>query len=316
MIYTLTCNPSLDYMTKVTDFQLGKTNRTTAENLVAGGKGINVSAMLRNLGFESICLGFVAGFTGEEIAKQVNQMGLTPDFIKLPYGMSRINVKLSCCNADQSYPISETEINGSGPESDPVSLEQLQKRIEKIQQGDVLILSGSIPKSMPDTLYKDIMGQLEAKEIKILVDAAGSLLSSTLSCHPFIVKPNKQELEELYHVAIEQDHELLFYARKLQLAGAKNVLVSVGADGAFLLTEDGEVYRAKAPKGKLINAVGAGDSMVAGFLAGYLETKDYRYAFTKGVAAGSASAFAQGFATGKEVEDIISQVHVELFSYE
>lgn len=311
MIYTLTCNPSLDYMTNVPDFQLGKTNRTISESIRAGGKGINVSVMLKNLGHDSTCLGFLAGFTGKEIAKQVEEMGLCGDFIEIPQGMSRVNVKLSSTNSIKSQNLCETEINGMGPKIDEASLGKLKNTIKKIKDKDILILSGSVPKSLADTLYQNIMKQLSEKDVKILVDATGQLLLHTLPLAPFLVKPNKQELEDLFQEPIHNMEELIYYAKKIQSAGAKNVLVSLGGDGAFLLTENGKRYCAKAPKGELVNAVGAGDSMVAGFLSGYLEKGNYEFAFQMGVAAGSASAFSKGFANRQAVEALMPQVQIQ-----
>lgn len=305
MIYTLTCNPSLDYMIYVTGFQMGKTNRTTQEQLVAGGKGINVSMMLKNLGWDSVCTGFVAGFTGEEIARQIKEMGLQEDFIRNPSGTSRINVKLQTGFPGGEDRISETELNGRGPEIEEVSLRQLRRKMQSVQNGDVLILSGSLPGSLPDTFYKSILEQLAHKDVKVVVDTAGDSLFHTLSYGPFLVKPNKQELEELYHVTIETDEELWHYGREIQLAGANNVLISLGEDGALLLTQNGTAYKADAPKGRLVNGVGAGDSMVAGFLVGYLETGRDVDAFAMAVAAGSASAFGSGFADREKVEELL-----------
>ena len=311
MIYTLTCNPSLDYMTHVSDFRLGKTNRVASERMIVGGKGINVSLMLKNLGYDSTCLGFVAGFTGKEIMRQTEEMGLCANFIELSKGMSRVNVKLTSYESKTPDDLCETEINGIGPEVTDSSVEQLRQNMNQIKDGDVLIMSGSIPKSLPDTLYKSIMEHLSGKDVKVIVDATGKLLLNTLSKKPFLVKPNKQELEELYQVSIENKNQLIEYAIKIQQEGAQNVLVSLGEEGAVLLTEHGSIYIVKAPEGKLVNGVGAGDSMVAGFLAGYLEQKNYEYAFRMSVAAGSASAFSTSFAQREMVEELVSKIQVE-----
>ena len=311
MIYTLTCNPSLDYMTQVSDFQMGKTNRTIRENMVVGGKGINVSHMLKNLGYDSICLGFGAGFTGQEIKRQTEELGLCANYIELPMGMSRVNVKLSTVNAKEPDFLCETEVNGVGPEITEPSIIKLRENIAQMEAGDVLVLSGSIPKSLPDTFYQSIMEQLSQKDVKVIVDATGSLLLRTLSMNPFLVKPNKQELEELYQLTIEDKKQLMACAKKIQQEGARNVLVSLGGEGAIFLSESGDSYEAKAPDGTLVNGVGAGDSMIAGFLAKYFQQEDVEAAFCASVAAGSASAFCKGFAKREEVEALIPQIHLQ-----
>ena len=311
MIYTLTCNPSLDYMTQVSDFQIGKTNRAISEDMVVGGKGINVSLMLKNLGYQSTCFGFVAGFTGKEIVRQAEALGLKTNFIELPKGMSRVNVKLSSYDSKNSDTKWETEVNGIGPEITELSLEQLRKNMNGLENGDILVLSGSIPKSLPDTLYRSIIELSFHKEVKVVVDATGKLLLNALSKKPFLVKPNKQELEELYQIAIESKSQLIECAKKIQLEGAKNVLVSLGGEGAVLLTEHRDIYMAKAPEGKLVNGVGAGDSMIAGFLAGYMEKENYEFAFKMAVAAGSASTFSKNFAHRQSVEELLSKIQIK-----
>lgn len=312
MIYTLTCNPSLDYMMQVSNFQMGKTNRASWEKMFVGGKGINVSLMLKNLGYNSTCLGFVAGFTGEEIMRQTVKLGLGANFIVLREGMSRVNVKLSSFQANEPNVLCETEVNGIGPNIDGASLDELRKNIAAIEDGDFIILSGSIPKSLTDTLYESIMEQLEEKDVKIVVDATGNLLRNSLKKSPFLVKPNKQELEELYKITIHHKEQLIECGKMLQAEGAKNVLISLGGDGALLLTEKGNIYSAKTPDGELINAVGAGDSMVAGFLTGYIELGEYEHAFRMSVAAGSASAFSEGFARREMVEMLMSQIQIQV----
>ena len=282
MIYTVTFNPCLDYIVGVEDFQLGMTNRTCSEQMFAGGKGINVSIVLKNLGIESTALGFIAGFTGEEIRRKVEKMGITSEFIQLENGFSRINIKLKS--------IDGTEINGTGPSIESEELERLIKKLDTLKKGDVLILAGSIPASLPDSIYSDIMERLEEKEVMIVVDATKDLLVNVLKYHPFLIKPNNHELGDIFGVEIRERDQVAPYAKKLQEMGARNVLVSMAGKGAVLLAEDGSVYESPAPKGKLINAVGAGDSMVA--------------AFKMGVSTGSASAFSENFATKEEVEAI------------
>lgn len=296
MIYTVTFNPCLDYIVGVEDFQLGMTNRTCSEQMFAGGKGINVSIVLKNLGIESTALGFIAGFTGEEIRRKVEKMGITSEFIQLENGFSRINIKLKS--------IDGTEINGTGPSIGREELERLLKKLDTLKKGDVLILAGSIPASLPDSIYSDIMERLEEKEVMIVVDATKDLLVNVLKYHPFLIKPNNHELGDIFGVEIRERDQVAPYAKKLQEMGARNVLVSMAGKGAVLLAEDGSVYESPAPKGKLINAVGAGDSMVAGFTAGYMQKGSYEHAFKMGVSTGSASAFSENFATKEEVEAI------------
>lgn len=243
MIYTVTFNPSLDYIVSVDDFQLGKTNRTASELMFAGGKGINVSIVLKNLGLDSTALGFTAGFTGEEIAKRLEADGIRTDFVNVPEGISRINVKLK--NIDG------TEINGMGPKIGPEELGKLLAQLEKLEAGDVLVLAGSIPKSMPDDIYRGILKRLDGKNILTVVDATGELLVNVLKYHPFLIKPNNHELGELFDVEIATKEQAAPYARKLQEKGAKNVLVSMGGQGAVFLSETGELFMAEAPKGEL-----------------------------------------------------------------
>lgn len=263
MIYTVTFNPCLDYIVGVEDFQLGMTNRTCSEQMFAGGKGINVSIVLKNLGIESTALGFIAGFTGKEIKNKIERMGVRSEFITLENGFSRINVKLKS--------IDGTEINGIGPSIGKEELERLLQKLDTLKKGDVLILAGSIPASLPDSIYSDIMERLEGKEVIIVVDATKDLLVNVLKYHPFLIKPNNHELGDIFGAEIKERDQAAPYAKKLQEMGARNVLVSMAGKGAVLLAEDGSVYESPAPKGKLINAVGAGDSMVAGFVAGYMQ---------------------------------------------
>ena len=300
MIYTVTFNPSLDYIVSVPDFKLGLTNRTDSELMLPGGKGINVSIVLENLGMESTALGFMAGFTGDEISRKVEDMGVKADFIKISQGISRINLKLKS--------IDGTEINGQGPDIGQEQVELLLKKLDGLQEGDVLVLAGSIPASMPDDIYKNIMKRLENKGILIAVDATKDLLVNVLEYHPFLVKPNNHELGEIFGVELADREAVIPYAKRLREMGAGNVLVSLAGEGAVLAAEDGNIYEAPAPKGKLINGVGAGDSMVAGFLAGWMRKKDYRHAFHMGMAAGSASAFSEFLATREEVMAVYRQL--------
>ncbi len=300
MIYTVTFNPSLDYIVSVTDFKLGLTNRTDSELLLPGGKGINVSQVLMNLGIESTALGFVAGFTGDELVRRLEKTGIQSGFIRVDEGLTRINLKLKS--------IDGTEINGQGPVISEEKVEMLMARLDTLGEGDVLFLSGSIPASMPDDAYQKIMERLEGKKVQIVVDATKELLLNVLPYRPFLIKPNNHELGEIFGVELKSRKEVVPYGRKLQERGAQNVLISMAGEGAVLIAEDGKVYDAPAPKGKLVNGVGAGDSMVAGFMAGWLEKQDYEYAFHMGVAAGSASAFSNNLATKEEIQKVYEQV--------
>ena len=298
MIYTVTFNPSIDYIVAVDSFSSGTINRTKDEKLFPGGKGINVSMVLKNLGVESVALGFLAGFTGDNIRLMLEQKGITADFITVE-GLSRINVKLR--SMEEEIVKEETEINGQGPLIDENAIKALYEKLDVLSAGDVLVLAGSIPGSMPLTIYMDIMQHLQGRDIKIVVDATKDLLKNVLSYQPFLIKPNHHELGELFGVELTTKEEIIRYAKRLQEQGAKNVLVSMAGDGAVLVAEDGSVHLAEAPKGSVKNSVGAGDSMVAGFLAGYLKNGDYAEAFKLGICAGSASAFSEELATGEEI---------------
>ena len=295
MIYTVTFNPSLDYIVSVNDFQLGLTNRTDSELILPGGKGINVSTILMNLGIDSTAFGFAAGFTGEEIIREVEAMGIRSDFIKIDSGISRINLKLK-------------NIDGSGPEISEEKIEELLRKLDILGEGDILVLAGSIPASMPADMYSTIMERLQHKNVTFIVDATKDLLINVLKYKPFLIKPNNHELGELFDVKLTTREEVIPYGKKLQKQGARNVLISMAGEGAVLVAEDGSVYEAPAPKGTLVNAVGAGDSMVAGFTAGWIEKKDYRHAFYMGVSAGSASAFSEYLATKEEIMDLYEKV--------
>lgn len=300
MIYTVTFNPSLDYIVDVENFHLGMTNRTCSEQMMAGGKGINVSIVLQNLGIENTALGFIAGFTGEEIRRQVSQIGICAQFISIPEGISRINLKLRS--------IDGTEINGMGPTIGQAQLDALYEKLDTLTDQDTLVLAGSIPASMPSSIYSDIMARLYTKGVTFVVDATKQLLLNVLRYKPFLIKPNNHELGELFGVTLSTREDVVPYARKLQAQGARNVLISMAGQGAVLVAEDGSVHLTPAPKGTLVNAVGAGDSMVAGFLAGWQEQHDYGHAFRMGVAAGSASAFSRYLATREEVERVYAQL--------
>lgn len=296
MIYTVTLNPSLDYIVDVDDFRLGRTSRTTAEQMQPGGKGINVSRMLKNLGVDSVALGFVAGFTGEEICRGLSDCGFNTDFIRVEQGMSRINFKLRT--------IEGTEVNGRGPALEARHLEKLAAQLEGLRPGDVLCLSGSAPGGVSKTVYRELAGKAAAAGAEAVVDAAGELLTEALAARPFLIKPNQHELGALFGTDIRTRAEAAPYARQLQTRGARNVLVSLGGAGAVLAAEGGEVFELPAPRGTVVNAVGAGDSMVAGFLAGWQERRDARHALRMAVAAGSASAFSDGFAARGQVEEL------------
>ncbi len=303
MIYTVTFNPCLDYIVSAEDFKLGLTNRVSSELLLPGGKGVNVSTVLGNLGIESTALGFIAGFTGEELVRRLEELGVKNGFVRIEEGFTRINVKLKS--------IDGTELNGIGP---AISEEKMQLLLDKLQalgQGDVLFLSGSIPASMKDDAYQRIMASLEGRGVQIVVDATKDLLCNVLAYRPFLIKPNNHELGEIFGVEVKTRESVIPYGKKLQERGAQNVLVSMAGEGAVLLAADGSVYEAPAPKGRLVNGVGAGDSMVAGFMAGYMEKQDYKYAFQMGVAAGSASAFSERLATRPEIEAVYKQIKQE-----
>ncbi len=300
MIYTVTFNPSLDYIVSVDDFTLGRVNRTTKELVYPGGKGVNVSLVLKNLGMENTALGFTAGFTGTEIERGLKEWGCLTDFIRIPQGMSRINMKLRSRE--------ESEINGQGPEISEEALEELYRKLDVMKQDDVLVLAGSIPSSMPDSSYEQILARVQDRQIRTVVDATGDLLVNVLKYHPFLIKPNNHELEEIFNVPMDSRETIVRYAGKLQEQGAGNVLISMAGDGAILVAEDGSVQESPAPEGTLVNSVGAGDSMVAGFITGYLKSRSYEEAFHMGIAAGSASAFSERLATQAEVDGILEQM--------
>ena len=297
MIYTVTFNPSLDYVVSVNDFETGKINRTASEAIFAGGKGINVSAVLKELGVESVALGFVAGFTGEELLKRLQEQGIRTDFITAKDGLTRINIKMRSEN--------ETEINGQGPVVSEVKLAELFQKIEQLTKEDILVISGSVCQGVPQGVYADLVRLCNQRHIRVVVDASSVLLWNVLEHAPFLIKPNKDELADLFHRDIETKEEVIFYAKELKERGAKNVLVSLGKAGAVLVAEDGQVYEMEAPEGEVINSVGAGDSMVAGFLAGYLKTNSYENALKLGICAGSATAFSEGLACKEDIDKFV-----------
>lgn len=300
MIYTVTFNPSIDYIVSMDNFSLGKTNRTTEEKMFPGGKGINVSTVLTNLGISNIALGFIAGFTGSEIKRLSQDRGILCNFITLPSGNNRINIKLKDYDG--------TEINGSGPDIPKDKLQELLEQLQCLKDRDTLILAGSIPSSVPSHIYQIILETLKSKNINVVVDATKDLLMNTLQFRPFLIKPNRHELEEAFDITIESKEDAIRYARHLQRLGARNVMVSLSGDGAVLISEEGESFEADVPPGKLVNAVGSGDSMIAGFLAGFEISGDYEYAFRMAVAAGSASAYSEELATKEEIMTLLSQL--------
>lgn len=302
MIYTMTLNPALDYNVITESFQEKRVNRSKTEYFVAGGKGLMESQMLHNLGVESIALGLVAGFTGEQLTKMLEAAGIRTEFVVLPEGMTRINVKL--------WGGIEGEINAAGPGCDENSRKVLCARLSELGQKDILCLAGTIPAGMPKNLYAEMMKICAKQGCRVVVDATGETLKETLSLHPFLVKPNHHELGELYQKELTTKEEVAFYAKKLCEDGVRNCLVSMGGDGAVLVAEDGVVYFGEAPEGIVKNTVGSGDSMVAGFLAAYEKTHSYETAFRMGIASGSASAFSDSLGTSEEVQELLSKVRI------
>ncbi len=298
MIYTVTFNPAIDYVVHFPQLRPGEINRNEAEEFQFGGKGINVSNVLRTLGFDTVALGFVAGFIGEGFEKGLTAMGLKNDLIHVREGMTRINVKIKAAE--------ETEINGIGPVITEADMEALYEKLDRIGSEDLLVLSGSIPKCLPGDTYERIMARLEGKNIPIAVDATRDLLVNVLKYHPFLIKPNNHELGEIFGRVLKSDEEIAECARKLQDMGGRNILVSMAGDGALLLDEQGQVHRIGCPKGKVLNSVGAGDSMVAGFLAGWLGKGDYDYALKLGTATGSATAFSIGLAEKPLIDRLLA----------
>lgn len=298
MVYTVTFNPALDYVVRVENLQPGETNRTTSDEVQFGGKGINVSTVLRNLGVDNVALGFLAGFTGRGLEQGLRDAGIQTDFIWLERGLTRINVKIKAGR--------ETEINGQGPDISPEALDQLFARLDRLREGDVLVLAGSIPRTLPDDIYQRILRRLEGRGILTAVDATRDLLRAVLPYRPFLIKPNDRELGEIFGRTLTTDGEIEDCARQLQAKGARNVLVSMAGNGSLLMDETGRTHRLGVPRGTVRNSVGAGDSMVAGFLAGWLKEHDYAAAHKMGAAAGSATAFSDGLAEVDAVRALLA----------
>ena len=300
MIYTVTLNPSIDYVVRLETLTTGITNRTISEEYYFGGKGINVSCILAQLDVKSTALGFVAGFTGEAIEKGIQNDKITTDFINLENGISRINIKIKTDD--------ETEINGQGPHISENELEMLCEKIDRITDGDTLVIAGSVPSTMPDDVYERILKRVSGKSVKIVVDATKKLLLNSLKFKPFLIKPNLQELCEIFSTEIDSDDKIKNYAQLLQEMGAQNVLVSLGKDGAILLDEFKNIHKTGVIEGKPVNTVGSGDSMVAGFLAGYEKEKSYAYALKLGTACGNATAFSSGLADKVKINEIMNKI--------
>lgn len=300
MIYTVTLNPAIDHVVHLGEVRPGEVNRSNAEEMFVGGKGINVSAVLSELDIGSVVLGFTAGFTGQAIEQGVREMGLTSELIRLPDGNSRINVKIKTDT--------ETEINGQGPDIDEVSLGKLFERLGRLKDGDTLILAGSIPRSLPPDVYQRILASLSGRDIRAVVDASGELLLNVLKYRPFLIKPNNFELEEITGRPLRSDDDIIMAARELQKAGAANVLVTMAENGALLLDERGEVHRCGVCRGTVKNSVGAGDSMVAGFVAGLIMEGSFEYALRLGTACGGATAFSGGLAKRELIFELLKQI--------
>jgi len=303
MIYTVTLNPSIDYVIKVDKLTTGNINRVNEEHVYPGGKGINVTRILKSLDNDNIALGFVSGFTGDYIINSLQELNLKSDFIKVKEGFTRINVKVKSEE--------ETEINGQGPKISEEELNQFYKVIDKLVDGDILILSGSIPSCLDERLYESIMKKVEDRDIKVIVDATKNLLLNVLKYNPFLIKPNNHELAEMFNVELNSTEDVVFYARKLKEMGAQNILISMGKDGALLVTENDEVFASSVAKGEVVNSVGAGDSMVAGFIAGYLKSNSYEEALRLGAASGGATAFSSDLATREFIDKLVDEIKIE-----
>ena len=306
MIFTVTLNPSIDYVVRLDKLTNGITNRTTSEEYYFGGKGINVSCVLAELGLDSTAYGFVAGFTGEAIEKGIRNDRIITDFIKLKHGISRINIKIKAGE--------ETEINCQGPHIDDSELERLLQKIDRIANGDTLVIAGSIPNTMPDDVYERMLERISRNDVKIVVDATKQLLVNSLKYKPFLLKPNRQELSEIFGTEVKTEDDIEKYAKELQKMGAKNVLISLGGEGAMLIDENGEKHKAGVLKEKVINTVGSGDSMVAGFVAGYEKEHSYPYALKLGSVCGNATAFLSGLATREKIDELLVKFEKEFES--
>ena len=299
MIYTVTLNPAIDYIMRMDELHMGITNRSNSEEYYCGGKGINVSLVLAELDIPSTALGFIAGFVGDAIDKWVANTYVTTDFIRLRDGISRINVKIKAGE--------ETEINGQGPDISEDELEALMMKVDHIQDGDTLVLAGSIPNTLPDDTYERMLERISDKDVRIVVDATKQLLVNSLKYKPFLIKPNKQELSEIFDVDVQTKEDIVTYAKKLQDMGARNVLISLGGDGAMLVDEDGQIHEAGVINEPVVNTVGSGDSMVAGFVAGYEMQNSYSYALTLGSVCGNATAFLPWLATKEKINELLEK---------
>lgn len=299
MVYTVTFNPAVDYIVRTDEINVGKVNRSISEEILFGGKGINISLVLKELGIKSKALGFIAGFTGQAIEEGVREMGVETDFVHLKDGFSRINVKIKSAE--------ETELNGQGPRIDSEAIAELYKKLDGLENGDTLVLAGSIPNTLPSDIYEKILEHLSQKDIKVIVDATKELLLNVLKYKPFLIKPNNYELEEMFGVAFKSVEEIVECAKKLKEMGAVNVLVSMAEKGAVLIDENGSVHTCGVCKGSVVNSLGAGDSMVAGFIAGSLDG-DYPYALKLGTAAGGATAFSDGLAQRNDIYRLLQQL--------
>ena len=303
MIYTVTLNPSIDYVINLKSLNIGQINRVNSENVYPGGKGINVSRVLKTLGYDNVATGFISGFTGDFIINSLCELDVKSDFIKLNNGFTRINVKIKSNE--------ETEINGGGPHISDEKLKELFDKLSYLKEDDILILAGSIPSTLSEDLYEKIIKHVENNKVKVVVDATKNLLLNVLKYNPFLIKPNNHELEEIFNVKLDNLNDITTYAKKLQEMGARNVLVSMGKDGALLITENGQVLISNAPNGRVINSVGAGDSMVAGFICGYLNSNSYEEALKLGSASGSATAFSSDLAKKELIHELIKEIKVE-----
>lgn len=303
MIYTVTLNPSIDYVIKLEHLNIGHVNRVSDECVYPGGKGINVSRILKTLGHDNVATGFISGFTGDFIENSLYNLDVKSDFIKLDKGFTRINVKIK---SDE-----ETEVNGGGPHISDEKLEELFHKLSKLTQKDILVLAGSIPSTLKEDLYEKIMKHVGENKVKVVVDATKNLLLNVLKYNPFLIKPNNHELEEIFNVKLSSIEDISIYAKNLQQMGAKNVLVSMGKDGALLITENDEIYISNVPKGNVINSVGAGDSMVAGFISGYINTNSYKEALRLGAASGSATAFSSDLSSKELIDKLIQEINIE-----
>ena len=303
MIYTVTFNPAIDYVVHTDSMKLGEVNRSSSEEMYFGGKGINVSVVLKELGISSRALGFIAGFTGEAIENGIKAMGISTDFIRLKTGSSRINVKIKAED--------ETELNGQGPYIESEALSDFFGKLDELSDGDILVLAGSVPGSLPSDIYEKIMERISDRKIRTVVDATRDLLLNVLRYRPFLIKPNNHELGEMFGKVLTTDEEIEHYGRKLQEMGAVNVLISMAGDGAMLIDENGKVHRCGVCKGTVKNSVGAGDSMVAGFIAGYMKC-GYEYALKLGTAAGGATAFSAGLAEKSKIDELLGQLDDEV----